>query len=90
LFGPRHSAAGAASLLAIGAGLYLLGAVVLAIADNVPLKDRVARLSSRSADAPAQWQTYVRDWTLANHIRSLSALAAMLLTVRALTGRDRA
>jgi uncharacterized membrane protein len=79
-----------AILLATGSGLYLLGAVVLTIAYNVPLNDRLARLSSSSADAPAQWQTYVRDWTLANHIRSVSALAAMVLIVLALTGRDRA
>jgi uncharacterized membrane protein len=67
----------AARWVVAGAALYLLGAVLVTGAGNVPLNDALAR-----AD---QWPGYVRDWTLLNHVRTVTSLAAAALLTVALT-----
>jgi uncharacterized membrane protein len=72
-----------ALLLLIGASLYLTGAIVLTIVYNVPLNNHLATLSSHAPDAATQWRTYARDWTIANHVRAVASLAAMVLLILA-------
>ena len=79
-----------ALLLLAGAALYLAGAIVLTIVYNVPLNNHLATLSSHASDAAAQWRAYARNWTIANHVRAVASLAAMVLLVLALpAGRGR-
>ena len=73
-----------AVLLLAGAVLYLLGSIVLTAAYNVPRNDALAALDPSSAGAAAHWATYLREWTLANHVRTLSSLAASLCLILAL------
>jgi uncharacterized membrane protein len=73
-----------ALLLLAGAAVYLLGAIVLTAAYNVPRNDALAALDPSSAGAAAHWVTYVREWTLANHLRTVASLAASLCLILAL------
>jgi uncharacterized membrane protein len=73
-----------AALLLAGAVLYLAGAVLLTIAYNVPLNNHLASLSAHAPDAAGQWHSYVRDWTIANHVRAAASLAALACLAAAL------
>lgn len=71
--------------LLLGSALYLFGSFGLTMAANVPRNDSLARLEPGTADAAAYWPTYVREWTLWNHVRTLASAAAALVYVLALT-----
>lgn len=73
-----------AALLLAGAVLYLAGAVVLTIICNVPLNNHLASLSVHAPDAARQWHSFVRGWTIANHVRAAASLAALACLVLAL------
>lgn len=69
-----------------GAVLYLTGNVVVTIACNVPLNDRLAALkSSEGPEAAALWNEYLRRWTAWNHVRTATGLAAAATLTAALT-----
>ena len=68
--------------LVMGGALYLVGAILVTIARNVPLNEALAGLDPQAADAAGHWARYAATWTAWNHVRSLAALgAAALLTV---------
>jgi len=72
---------GAAYLL-VGSLLYLIGAVGVTLAFNVPLNDSLAIANPDSTEGAKLWATYQTNWTLWNHVRMLAALAAAaLLTI---------
>lgn len=76
--------AGEASVgwLVSGSGLYLVGAIVVTIARNVPMNEGLARVDPERPEAAACWNSYLRRWTAWNHVRGLAALgAAASLTV---------
>lgn len=79
-----HWDAPAARWLLAAAVLFLLGAIVVTGAGNVPLNDRLEALDPASAGAAAQWASYVSDWQLWNHLRTVASLAATGLLVVAL------
>jgi len=93
LFGCALLCAGLVAWAAIGGGersgwviaggaLYLIGAIVVTIAANVPLNDALAAVDPDGPEAAGRWGRYVADWTRWNHVRTLAALAAAaLLTV---------
>jgi uncharacterized membrane protein len=81
---------GPAALLLIGGLVYLVGTIVLTIAYNVPLNDHLAMISSTAPDAASQWRDYARNWTLANHVRAASSVAAGALLITALLQRGEA
>lgn len=58
-----------------GCVAYLLSIVVTA-AVNVPRNDVLAGLDAGSADAARYWATYLREWVLANHVRTAACTAA--------------
>jgi uncharacterized membrane protein len=70
--------------LVIGAAVYLVGAILVTGAYNVPRNDAIAKLDPNSPDAAGAWNRYVQEWTAANHIRTLSSLAAATLLTIAL------
>ena len=79
------SAAGThrAYLLA-GCALYLFGCVLVTMAFNVPLNNRLASAEPDSSGAEALWAHYLSRWTLWNHVRTAAPLAAAGLFVMAL------
>ncbi len=72
-----------ASLLA-GCALYLLGCVLVTIAFNVPLNNRLAAAEPESPGADALWADYLSRWTLWNHVRTAASFAAAGLFAMAL------
>jgi uncharacterized membrane protein len=70
--------------LIAGAALYLVAAIGLTGAVNVPLNDDLMKLDPHAAGAAAQWRDYVHDWTLWNHLRAAGSLGAAGLFTAAL------
>lgn len=65
-----------------GGVLYLVGAIGVTIAANVPLNDALALVDPAAPEAAGDWSSYVGDWTAWNHVRIIAAIgAAGLLTV---------
>ena len=70
------------ALVLAGAALYIVGAIGVTIACNVPLNDRLATLHPQDADAVGHWDEYVTKWTAWNHLRAaMSLAAAVTLTI---------
>lgn len=70
--------------LLVGSLLYLVGTVLVTIVFNVPLNEALARVESGSTDGASLWISYLANWTVWNHIRTASALAASALLTIAL------
>ena len=68
-----------------GGALYLVGAVLVAIAFNVPRNDALAAVDPKSTDGETYWRRYLSEWTLWNHVRTVAALGAAALLTTALT-----
>jgi uncharacterized membrane protein len=62
--------------LLVGSLLYLIGAVGVTIAFNVPLNSELAIVKPDSVDGETLWAKYLTNWTFWNHVRTLAALAA--------------
>ncbi len=78
------SAAGTRAYLLGGCALYVLGCLLVTVAFNVPLNNRLASADPDSADAHALWANYLSRWTLWNHVRTAASLAAAGFFVMAL------
>jgi uncharacterized membrane protein len=73
-----------AAYLLIGSLLYLIGTVLVTIVFNVPLNNALAVAKPESVDGANLWARYLTDWTIWNHIRTVTALAAAVLLTIAL------
>ena len=68
--------------LLVGGAVYLVGVVLLTGAYHVPRNDALAKLDPNRPGVASSWSRYVREWTAANHVRTVAPLAAAaLLTV---------
>jgi hypothetical protein len=68
---------------------YLIGAVLLTIAVNVPLNNQLAALSLTNLtltgpSLPAHWHHFTTVWTLASHFRALFSLGGCALLATAM------
>ncbi len=72
--------------LLAGCALYLFGCLLVTVAFNVPLNNRLASVESDSSGAEALWANYLSRWTLWNHVRTAASLAAAALFAIALYG----
>ncbi len=70
-----------ARLRLVGALLYIVGALGVTIACNVPRNEALATLAPHGLEAPALWGAYLREWTAWNHVRTICALAAAAVLV---------
>jgi uncharacterized membrane protein len=70
--------------LVVGGLVYALGTFVLTMAYNVPRNDALALVDPASAEAAARWAAYLREWTAANHVRTVASLAAAAAFVTAI------
>ncbi len=70
--------------LLAGCALYLVGCLLVTVAFNVPLNNRLASADPDSSGAEALWANYLSRWTLWNHVRTAASLAAAGLFVMAL------
>ncbi len=64
-----------------------MGMFVCTAGFNVPLNDALAAADPASAEATALWARYLNDWTLWNHVRTISSTAACGLFVAAIAVR---
>lgn len=63
--------------LLAGALLYLVGNPIVTMVFNVPLNDALAAVDPASANSATVWTTYLRDWVMWNHVRTITAIAAL-------------
>ncbi len=78
----RWGAPGSPYLMA-GALLYVVGMFVTTAGFNVPLNNALDALDPASTAASELWNTYLRDWTRYNHVRTVCSAAASVLLVAA-------
>ncbi|WP_137702618.1 anthrone oxygenase family protein [Marimonas lutisalis] len=64
--------------LLAGAAAYLGGVMAVTARANVPMNQRLDSQDPHSASARTLWQTYQRNWTRWNHLRSAAAAIAAL------------
>jgi uncharacterized membrane protein len=68
--------------LLVGSLLYLVGTFGVTMVCNVPLNDALATVKPESTDGANLWASYMTNWTLWNHVRTVAALvAAALFTI---------
>jgi uncharacterized membrane protein len=82
----RWSEPGAIAMLA-GGVLYVLGMFVCTVIFNLPLNNALAAADPASAEAASLWARYLNDWTLWNHVRTISSTAACALFIWAIAVR---
>ncbi|ANM30933.1 hypothetical protein ABI59_17150 [Acidobacteria bacterium Mor1] len=59
-----------------GSALYLVGCILVTIAGNVPLNERLARADADAPATEALWALYLRRWTHWNHLRTAASFLA--------------
>lgn len=70
--------------LVAGSVLYLLGAIVVTMAFNVPLNNALADQDPQSEAGREVWLHYLRTWTAWNHVRALTPIVGAALLIVAL------
>ena len=81
----RWGAPGSVSMIA-GGLLYVIGMTVVTMVLNVPLNNALAAAGG-GANAGTVWATYLRDWTLWNHVRTVTSTLACIAFVHAIAVR---
>lgn len=71
----------AAPWLLAGSLAYVVGAIGTTMAFNVPRNESLARLAPTGVDVASAWRRYVREWSIGNHVRAATSLAAAALLV---------
>lgn len=64
---------------------YLAGSVLVTIAANVPLNERLKTVHPDDAGSAAIWQDYLDRWTFWNHVRTAASAVAAVLFMLALS-----
>ncbi|MBR1278948.1 DUF1772 domain-containing protein [Bradyrhizobium sp. AUGA SZCCT0283] len=76
-----------AMAMAAGGALYVFGMFVVTMIFNVPLNNALAAADPASHEAASLWARYLTDWTLWNHVRTVSSTAACALFIAAIAAR---
>ncbi len=63
-----------AILIIAAAGVYATSVFLVTVLGNVPMNERLAKLSATTPEALAYWRVYGRDWTRLNHVRTIGAI----------------
>lgn len=74
-----------AILVLAGSALYIAGAFIVTGVFNVPRNELLATVNGNDPHSEAVWKEYVSSWTVWNHVRTVSALAAGGCFILALT-----
>lgn len=83
--GVRDAGDPAAKYLLIGSALFVAG-VIVTIAYHVPRNVALAAIDPTGTRSAEFWSRYLHDWTLANHVRTATSIAATItLTLAART-----
>jgi uncharacterized membrane protein len=68
----------------MAAALYVVGAVGVTLAFNVPRNNALAAIDPASAEGAHLWSDYVVTWTAWNHVRTIAPLVAAGLLITAI------
>ncbi|MGW3102180.1 anthrone oxygenase family protein [Streptomyces sp. NPDC001100] len=71
--------------LLLGSALYLVGSFGLTLVANVPRNEALLKLDPGTPEAAAYWPSYIREWTMWNHVRAVTSAAAALVYMLALS-----
>jgi uncharacterized membrane protein len=82
----RWGETGSLAMLA-GGVIYVVGMFHVTAVFNVPLNDALAAVDPSSTEAASLWARYLNDWTLWNHVRTISSTAACALFIAAIAVR---
>ena len=63
-------------LIVFGTTAYIVLVFIVTIIGNVPMNEKLAKLSATSAEAAQYWEIYVRNWTRWNHVRTIGSVVA--------------
>ncbi len=63
--------------LLAGSLIYLVGIVVVTMVFNVPLNDALAAVDPASSNGAAVWTSYLSDWVMWNHVRTITGIVAL-------------
>jgi uncharacterized membrane protein len=74
-----------AGLALIAGMVYFVGMFVCTVVFNVPLNNTLSRLDPTSDNAQQAWTHYLNNWTMWNHLRTLSSLLSCVLCIWLLT-----
>lgn len=74
----RKSEPGATAML-VGGLMYIAGMFLCTVFLNVPLNDALAAVDPESGGAAQVWARYLKEWTMWNHVRTITAAAACAL-----------
>lgn len=64
-----------------GSVLYLVGVLVVTFRFNIPLNNRLEKTSSIGNGFGQSWEGYMKSWSKWNHVRTITALAALMCFV---------
>ncbi len=67
--------------LILGSILYMVGTFLVTVVFNVPKNNALASVSPDDPDSSILWASYLDKWTAWNHVRTISAFAAMALLI---------
>ena len=70
-----------------GSALYLVGTILVTLAFNVPLNDRLAKVAPGTSEAAEFWVHYLTRWNIWNHVRTAASLASAASFMGHLGGR---
>jgi uncharacterized membrane protein len=70
-----------------GGLLYIVGAFLVTMVFNVPRNNALMAITPSSEEGARLWATYLSEWTAWNHVRTVAALAAVVLFMLALRAR---
>jgi uncharacterized membrane protein len=76
-----------ASAMLVGGVLYVVGMFVCTAVIHVPMNDALAVVDPASTEAASLWARYLTDWTLWNHVRTISSTLACALFIWAIAAR---
>ena len=82
----RWGQPGATAML-VGGVLYVVGMFVCTAVIHVPMNDELAAVDPASTEAASLWARYLTDWTLWNHVRTISSTLACALFIWAIAAR---
>lgn len=59
----------------------MLGSIVVTIAFNVPLNNRLAAVNSKREEGNKLWETYQKHWVRWNHVRSIATIVSTVFLI---------
>lgn len=63
--------------------IYLISVILVTAAGNVPMNEKLDKMSKSSEEARAYWKVYLKGWTRWNHIRTVGAFITSLVYLAA-------